>query len=223
MPSKRSKPSKKAVRARNGSATRAALATKHGKKTARTKPVSKKASTGRAVAKRARTVAAKKPVAKKRAATKGARKKPAISKKPAVLKKLAVSKKPAAPGVHKAVRRAAVKGTSSVRAPVRRRDGSGHIEPGYAKELLERSGERASGDKAFIDGSHTDDDLAEELGEEAVETMTSGEDEGEDVADQNVPEERGGPFVVTTAGTEFADGVDASNPPNAKREPFPTT
>jgi hypothetical protein len=217
MPSKRSKPSKKAVRARNGSATRAALATKHGKKTARTKPVSKKASTGRAVAKRARTVAAKKPAAKKRAATKGAR------KKPAVLKKLAVSKKPAAPGVRKAVRRAAVKGTSSVRAPVRRRDGSGHIEAGYAKELLERSGERASDGKAFIDGSRTDDDLAEELGEEAVETMTSGEDEGEDVADQAVPEERGGPFVVTTAGTEFADGVDASNPPNAKREPFPTT
>jgi hypothetical protein len=223
MPSKRSKPSKKVVRGRNAPARRAPLATKLGKKTARKRPVSKKASTGRAVAKRARTVAAKKPAAKKGAATKGARKKPALLKKPAVRKKPTVSKKLAAPGVHKAVSRVAAKATSSVRAPVRRRDGSGHIEAKYAKELLEQSGERESSGRAFIDGSRTDDDLAEELGEEAVETMTSGEDEGEDVADQDTPEESGGPFVVTTAGTEFADGVDASNPPNAKREPFPTT
>jgi hypothetical protein len=93
----------------------------------------------------------------------------------------------------------------------------------YAKDLLGRGGARAERDAAFIDRPHSKDDLAEELGEQAVETMTSGEDEGEDLADQDVPEERGGPFVVTTAGTEFAEGVDASNPRGAKREPFPTT
>jgi hypothetical protein len=54
-------------------------------------------------------------------------------------------------------------------------------------------------------------------------TATSGEDEGEDVANQDVPEELGGPFVVTDADTEFAQGTDASNPRGAKREPFPRT
>ena len=36
-------------------------------------------------------------------------------------------------------------------------------------------------------------------------------------------EEIGGPFVETTAGQEFADEPDASNPPGATREPFPKT
>ena len=40
--------------------------------------------------------------------------------------------------------------------------------------------------------------------------------------EQVVPEERGGPFVETTGGTEFAEGTDASNPKGAKPEPFPT-
>jgi hypothetical protein len=63
--------------------------------------------------------------------------------------------------------------------------------------------------------------LAEELGEEAVATMTTGEDESEDVTDQDVAEERGGPFVVTTARTEFADAIDESNRRNVEREQFP--
>ena len=37
----------------------------------------------------------------------------------------------------------------------------------------------------------------------------------------DVPEDRGGPFVVTTGGEEFADDVDESNPEGATREPFP--
>jgi hypothetical protein len=229
MPSKRSKPSREGVRGRNKRAKRVPVAAKHAKKNVRKGVATTKATTRRAVAKRARTVAAKKPVAKKAAATKAVRKKPAASqaapKKVAVPRKtkVAAPKKLAAPSVRKAVKRAAVKGTSPVRAPIRRRDGSGHIDAKYAKDLLEQSGVREAREAAFVEGSHTKDDLAEELGEEAVETMTSGEDEGEDVADQDVPEDSGGPFVVTTGGTEFAGGVDASNPRNAKREPFPTT
>jgi hypothetical protein len=230
MASKRSNPSTKAVPGRNGPARRdAPTARKHAKKNARKRPVSKKATTGRAAAKKARTVAAKKPAAKKAAAAKAPRKKSAARqaapKKVLVprKRKLAAPKKPVAKAIRKAVRPAAAKKTTAVRAPIRRRDGSGHIEARYAKDLLEQSGAREADGAAFIGGSHTNDDLAEELGEEAVETMTSGEDKGEDVADQDVPEERGGPFVVTAAGTEFADGIDASNPRNAKREPFPTT
>ncbi len=67
------------------------------------------------------------------------------------------------------------------------------------------------------------DDLVEELGEEFVAEATSAEHEAEQVLDQEVPEDRGGPFVETTAEDEFAYGTDASNPKGAKREPFPTT
>jgi hypothetical protein len=68
-----------------------------------------------------------------------------------------------------------------------------------------------------------DDDLAEELGEEFVESATSGEQAAEDMRDEEVPEESGGPFVETTANSEFAYGTDASNPEDAERAPFPTT
>jgi hypothetical protein len=109
-------------------------------------------------------------------------------------------------------------------APIRRRDGAGHLDPKYAKELRALGGHEDAGDTtAFVQRPRSKDDLAEELGEEFVMTATSGEDEGEDVANQDVPEEIGGPFVVTDADTEFAEGTDASNPKGAKREPFPRT
>ena len=38
-----------------------------------------------------------------------------------------------------------------------------------------------------------------------------------------VDEETGGPFVETSGAIEFAEGTDASNPEDAKREPFPKT
>jgi hypothetical protein len=106
-------------------------------------------------------------------------------------------------------------------ASVKRRDGAGHLDPAYARGLREQSSAREPDEPAFVKGNHADDDLAEELAEEVVEKVTSGEDEGEDVANQEVSEDRGGPFVVTTGGTEFADGVDESNPADAQREPFP--
>jgi hypothetical protein len=67
------------------------------------------------------------------------------------------------------------------------------------------------------------DDLAEALAEGYVASATSAEDQLEEGHEQAVEEEIGGPFVPSTAGREFADDVDASNPPRSRRAPFPTT
>jgi hypothetical protein len=82
---------------------------------------------------------------------------------------------------------------------------------------------RGGDDEAFFHGTRTRDDLAEELAEEAVTTMTTGEDEAAEARDRDVPEELGGPFVPSTGSREFARGTDASNPEDAEREPFPKT
>ena len=75
---------------------------------------------------------------------------------------------------------------------------------------------------AFLaDGAYAEDDLAEELGEEFVITATSGEQAAEDLRNQDVPEEVGGPFVETSARTEFAYGSDPSNPQDAEPSAFP--
>lgn len=70
-------------------------------------------------------------------------------------------------------------------------------------------------------GNAPSDDLAEELGEEVVASATSGENSEEDRLQEEVDEDEGGPFVVTSGSEEFADDVDASNPVDATREPFP--
>ena len=67
------------------------------------------------------------------------------------------------------------------------------------------------------------DDLAEELGEESIEAATSGQQQAQENLNAEVPEETGGPFVETSAATEFARGPDASNPVDAERAAFPTT
>lgn len=67
------------------------------------------------------------------------------------------------------------------------------------------------------------DDLAEELGEESIEAATSGQQPAEENLNAEVPEETGGPFVQTSAATEFAGGTDASNPVDAEPAAFPTT
>jgi hypothetical protein len=171
--------------------------------------------------------AAKKASAPKQA---GAAKKPSTPKK-ASPKKAGAAKKPAAAkgAPPKAV--ASKKRTSPARAvakvvPVHRRDGAGHLDPQYAATLRDKSreGRVRDADEAFIGRSgHTSDNLAEAMGETWVETATSGEDENEEVFNQNVPEDEGGPFVTTTAGQEFAEGTDASNPKRSKREAFPKT
>jgi len=52
-------------------------------------------------------------------------------------------------------------------------------------------------------------------------TVTSGQDAGSAMLGAVVPEENGGPFVETSAATEFAYAPDRSNPAGASREPFP--
>lgn len=66
-----------------------------------------------------------------------------------------------------------------------------------------------------------EDDLREELGEAYVQSMTSGAQAAEEFRDEEGIEERGGPFIETTADVEFAHDTDASNPPDAERAPFP--
>jgi len=107
---------------------------------------------------------------------------------------------------------------------IKRRDGSGHIDPAYAKDLLEQSGKSDDGNAhAFLERARTGDELAEELGEAFVASATSGEEAEPERHERVTEDERGGPFVRSTAGKEFAEGTDASNPEDADREPFPTT
>jgi hypothetical protein len=103
------------------------------------------------------------------------------------------------------------------------------MDPQYARELLEKARETRNDDDrpeaahAFLAGSNSLDPLAEELGEAFVESATSGEETESDRHDAVTPDEYGGPFVVTGAGEEFADGTDESNIEEATREPLPRT
>ncbi len=180
-----------------------------------TKKTAKKTKTPAKKARVAKKPAAKRPAAKKATAKKPAPRKPAPKKRPA---KALVSKKTAA-------KKPAAK-KPAAKPAVRRRDGAGHLDPTYAATLRAKSreGRVSDRDDAFIGRKgRSNDALAEELGEAWVATATSGEDENEEVFNQDVPEDSGGPFVKTTAGQEFAYGTDASNPKRAKREPFPRT
>jgi len=105
-------------------------------------------------------------------------------------------------------------------------DGAGHMDPAHARRLLElaRANKDSSDDsEAFLSDDSEEDDLSEELGEAMVATMTTGEDQFKPMVEAEVDEERGGPFLVTSAAEEFAEGTDESNIPEATREPFPTT
>src|SRR5688572_10783101 len=63
-----------------------------------------------------------------------------------------------------------------------------------------------------------DDELGRERGEEFIRSVTSGGNAGDEMHEEEVIEEVGGPFIETSAETEFADGTDASNPEDAERE-----
>jgi hypothetical protein len=69
--------------------------------------------------------------------------------------------------------------------------------------------------------AHTSDDLAEVLAENYLASATSGEDTSDEVLDQVVSEEIGGPFIETTGEDEFATEPDESNPIDALAEPMP--
>lgn len=113
--------------------------------------------------------------------------------------------------------------TDKKHKPTHGYDNSGHIDPAHAQHLLElsREGKESDDEAAFVAGSSSDDDLAEELAEAAVANMTTGEDELATDLDATVEEEQGGPFTETSANTEFAGGTDESNIEGATREPFP--
>ena len=113
--------------------------------------------------------------------------------------------------------------------PVKRRDGAGRIDPQYARELLAKARETRNDDDspenmhAFLAAARAGEPLAQELGESFLETVTSGEGREPERHDRITPDEVGGPFVVTTAGEEFATGTDESNIAEAMREPLPRT
>jgi hypothetical protein len=107
-----------------------------------------------------------------------------------------------------------------------RRDATGHLNPRYERELLQKA--RESDDdrnsaNAFLTRPRTGEPLSEELGEAFVQSATTGEEAEVQRKEAVVSEEQGGPFVTTSAEDEFADGTDASNIPEATREPFPRT
>ncbi|MDQ2647122.1 MAG: hypothetical protein M3020_25175 [Myxococcota bacterium] len=103
-------------------------------------------------------------------------------------------------------------------------DGAGHLDPEHAQRLLDlaRGAQRDDeSTEAFVAKPESEDDFVEELGETAVATMTSGEETLAPDLDAEVEEERGGPFVETSAQVEFAGGTDESNIEEATREPLP--
>jgi hypothetical protein len=80
------------------------------------------------------------------------------------------------------------------RTRLRRRDATGHLDPRYAAELLERSRENQTSDPppaGFV--NNESDDLAEELAEEFVRAATSAEDGDSDAGDELITGELGVP------------------------------
>jgi hypothetical protein len=108
------------------------------------------------------------------------------------------------------------------RAPVSRRDGAGHLNPEYEAHLLAlgRAG-RDTESEAFVNASYEGDPGATEFAFEYVESVTGAQSEGQEMLDRHMPEEEGGPFVETSAQTEFATDSEAPNIEGATREPFP--
>jgi len=112
---------------------------------------------------------------------------------------------------------------ASRKPTIQRHDHAGHLDPKYAAGLRAIGQETnvQDNDRAFVTSGRSSDDLANELGEEAVKSMTSGEDDLPAHRDARVLEEHGGPFVISAGSEEFALGFDDSNPADANREPFP--
>lgn len=118
---------------------------------------------------------------------------------------------------------------TDAKKPVKRRDATGHLDPAYERDLLEKARETRNEDgleasaRAFIPRARTGEELAESRGEAFIQAATSGEDQDAERLDDITTAETGGPFVVTQASEEFAEGTDESNTEDATREPFPRT
>ena len=91
-----------------------------------------------------------------------------------------------------------------------RRDHAGHIDPVYGNELLDL-GHVEPPPAPFVRDTVSDDDLAEHLAERALEAATSGEDTMLDVANEDVPEEMGGPFLVIEPKLGFVEDDESSS------------
>jgi hypothetical protein len=106
---------------------------------------------------------------------------------------------------------------------MQRRDATGHLDPKYAAHLRVRSLENAKvgNDVAFVGRPKSSDPLASALGQEFVATATTGEAGELEAFNERIPEDDGGPFVITSGRDEFGRGRDPSNPNGATREPFP--
>lgn len=105
-------------------------------------------------------------------------------------------------------------------------DSSGHLSPAYEHQLheLAQSQRRLRDEaRAFISGTHTNEEISRELGEAFIETATSGEETESERHERVIAAELGGPFIVSSARREFALGTDESNIAEATREPLPKT
>ena len=95
----------------------------------------------------------------------------------------------------------------------------------FAAELDQKhESQRQDGGEAFVresDGS-SNDDFATEMAQDFLIGAETGREVMAEASDHNTLEESGGPFVITAAGSEFAEGVDASNPIDAEPAAFPT-
>ena len=88
-------------------------------------------------------------------------------------------------------------------------------------EVTDERGSKLSESPEYIPEA-MGDSLAEQLGEGAVASATSGDQADENIRDEDLAEEEGGPFVETSARKEFASGTDASNPEDAEPAELPT-
>ena len=113
---------------------------------------------------------------------------------------------------------------SRSQTPIMRRDATNHMDSGYEQALLTESRESREDHgsvSAFNYRPRAGDELGDELGAAFVQSATSGEEAEPERKDRVTPEEDGGPFVISSAVTEYAEGTDASNIAGATREPLP--
>lgn len=98
------------------------------------------------------------------------------------------------------------------------------------RERAARGARKEDADRAFVSGTWCSDPAAEEAAEEFVIAVTTGENAGEFMLDAVTTEENGGPFIETSAATEYAYGIEPSEPwagigqfsPDSVREPRAT-
>jgi len=85
---------------------------------------------------------------------------------------------------------------------------------------------RDGGDAFFPDPGEgpawAPDDLAEELAEDFLVSVTTGQEQGVEAHERFVDEEIGGPFVTTSPRMQFGRSYDDSNRPEVESEAFPT-